>query len=229
MAEVQRNSSLLGKGQRRNLSSMTIVLSLILSAAQHLDSSCIVYWNRAVHFRRLDLLEVCAKSESPLVEAVESAGGEGLRTSFSNGYDLTTWCGRERLYLFCSAKRPRHVWFSSPCRVSGASSQTCVSYSGGNRNRGPESASTWLSCSFCVTTPCIQLETEFVAVYVREDDEGSRQRACLGFARLKRKPVEPILASFGHISRVLNHRICDKKHKHGRLSDRSSESSLQFP
>ena len=54
-----------------------------------------------------------------------------------------------------------------------------------------------------------------------------------GFARLTRKSIEPILASFDHISRtfygVLNHRICDKKHKHGRLFDLSSESSLQFP
>ena len=127
VAEVQRNSSLLGKVQRRNLSSMTKVLSLILSAAQHLDSSCTDYWNRTAHFGRLDLLEVCANSDSPLVEAVESAGGEGLRTSFSNWYDLTTRRCRERLHLFCSAKRPRHVWFSSICRISGASSQTCVS------------------------------------------------------------------------------------------------------
>ena len=39
VAEVQRNSSSLRRGQRRNLSSMTKVLSLIF-AAQHLDSSC---------------------------------------------------------------------------------------------------------------------------------------------------------------------------------------------
>ena len=44
-------------------------------------------------------------------------------TSFWNGYDLTTRRSRERLYQFCSAKRPRHVWFSSPCRVCGTSSQ----------------------------------------------------------------------------------------------------------
>ena len=123
VAEVQRNSSSLGKGQRRNLSSVTKVFSLILAAAQHLDSSCTDCWNRAVRFGRPDLLEVCANSDSPLVEAVESAGGEGLRTSFRNGYDLTTRRGRERLYQVCSTKRPRHVWFSSPCRVSGASSQ----------------------------------------------------------------------------------------------------------
>ena len=71
VAEVQRNSSSMGKGTRRNLSSMTEVLSLILAAAQHLDSSCIDCWNRAVCFGRPDLLEVCANSDSPVVEAVE--------------------------------------------------------------------------------------------------------------------------------------------------------------
>ena len=70
--------------------------SLILAAAQHLDSSCTDCWNRAVRFGRLDLLEVCANSDSPLLEAVESAGGQCLRTSFWNGYDLTTRRGRAR-------------------------------------------------------------------------------------------------------------------------------------
>ena len=40
VAEVQRNSSSLGKGQRRNFSSMTKVLSLILAAA----SEDLIYW-----------------------------------------------------------------------------------------------------------------------------------------------------------------------------------------
>ena len=201
VAEVQRNSSSLGKGQGRNLSSMTKVFSLILAAAQHLDSSCTDCWNRAVRLGRPDILEVCANSDSPLVEAVESAGGEGLRTSFWNGYDLTTRRGRERLYQFCSAKKAktRLVLFtlSSLWNII----TTCVSYSGWNRSRGSESASTWLSRSFCTTTQRVQLETEFVAEHVREDDEGSRQRLCLGFARLTRKSLEPILASFDHISR----------------------------
>ena len=102
VADVQRNSPSLGKGQRRNLSSMTKVLSTIFAAAQFLDSSCADCWNRAVRFGRPDLLEIRVNSDSPLVNAVENAGGEGLRASF----------GRERLYVFCSAKRPRHVWFS---------------------------------------------------------------------------------------------------------------------
>ena len=148
-----------------------------------------------------------------------------------NGYDLTTRRGRELLYLFCSAKRPRYVWFSSPCRASGVSLQR-VSYPGWNRSRGSESASTWLSCSFCATTQCIQLDREFAAGYVREDDESSCQRLFLGFARLTRKSVVSILASFhqfSNVQRVLNHRICVKKHKHGRLSDLSNASSAQFP
>ena len=123
VADVQWNSSSLGRGKRRNFSSMTKVFSMIFAAAQHLDSSCTDCWNQAVCFGCPDFLEFCASSGSPLVEAVESAGGEGLRTSVWNGHDLTTRRGRERLYLFCSAKRPRHVWFSSPCQVSGAPSQ----------------------------------------------------------------------------------------------------------
>ena len=110
---------------------------------------------------------------------------------------------------------------------------TCVSCSGWNRSRGSESASTWLSRSSCTITQRIQLEAEFVDEHVREDDESSRQRLCLGFARLTMKSIEPILASFlttsPDVQRVLNHRICDKKHKHGSLFDLSSESSLQFP
>ena len=38
-----------------------------------------------------------------------------------------------------------------------------------------------------------------------------------------------VLTTSPDAQEVLNHRICDKKHKHGRLSDLSSETSLQFP
>ena len=64
-----------------------------------------------------------ATNDSPMINVVENAGGEGLLPSHWNGYDLTTRRGRERLYVYCSAKRPRRVWFSLPCRVPGASSQ----------------------------------------------------------------------------------------------------------
>ena len=138
-------------------------------------------------FASEDLLEVCANSDSPLVEAVESTGGGSLRTSFWNGYDPTRRC-RERLYQFCSTKRPRHVWFSSLCRVSGTSSQRVSRILDGIAAVVPRVQAR----SFCTTTQCIQLETDFGAGYIREDDEGSRQRLCLGFARLTRKSIDDL-------------------------------------
>ena len=146
---------------------------------------------------RPDPLEVRANSDSPSVEAVENASGERLRTSFRKGYDLTTRRGRERLYLFCSAKRARHVWFSSPCQVFGATSQ-----SESRILNGVADASTWLPCPFCATTHCVQLETKCTAWYVRKDGETSCQMLCLGSARFSRKSTEPVLASFDHFSRV---------------------------
>ena len=38
-----------------------------------------------------------------------------------------------------------------------------------------------------------------------------------------------ILTTFPELQRVLNHRPCDQRHKHGRLPDRFSAFSLQFP
>ena len=38
-----------------------------------------------------------------------------------------------------------------------------------------------------------------------------------------------VLTTSPYVQRVLYHRICDKKHKHGRLLDLSSEPSLQCP
>ena len=86
-------------------------------------------WNRTVRFRRKDLLEVCADSDSLLIQAVENAGGECLRTSFWNGHHLSTRRGRERLHFFCSANRPGHFWFSPPCG-SHSSTQRVVSQTG---------------------------------------------------------------------------------------------------
>ena len=82
VADVQRNSPSLGKGQRRNFSSMTEVLSTIFAAAQFLDSSCADCWNRAVRIGRPDLLEICVNSDSPLVNAVENAGGGACELPF---------------------------------------------------------------------------------------------------------------------------------------------------
>ena len=38
-----------------------------------------------------------------------------------------------------------------------------------------------------------------------------------------------VLTTSPDVQRVLNHRTCDKKHKHGTLLDLSGEPSLQFP
>ena len=153
------------RGQRRNLSSMTKVLSTIFAAAQILDSSCADCWNRAVRFGRPDLLEICVNTDSPLVNAVENAGGEGLRASFWNGYDLTTRRGRERLYVFCSAKRPRLVTLSSSWNIITA----CVSHSARDCKRLSESTSTRLPRSFLTTTQFGKLESEILARHDRKD------------------------------------------------------------
>ena len=226
VAEVQRNSSSLGKGQRRNLSSMTKVLSTIFAAAQFLDSSCSDCWNRAVRFGRPDLLEVCANSDSLLVKAVESAGREGLRTSFWNGYDLTTWRGRERL------QRKDQDTFGSPCRVSGASSQRVSRILDG----------------IAAVVPRVQTLACHVHFAQPLSVSSWRQNSLLGMSEKMMKAVVngcawglrhsrgsllnrswQVLTTSPDVQRVLNHRICDKKHKHGRVSDLSSESSSQFP
>ena len=108
----------------------------------------------------------------------------------------------------------------------------CVSYSGWDRSRGSASASTWLSRSFCTTTQRIQLETELIDEHVREDDESNRQRLRLGLRDSQGSLLNrswQVLTTSPDVQRVLNHRICDKKHKHGRLFNLSSESSLQLP
>ena len=166
------------------------------------------------------------------MEAVDSAGGEGLRTSCWNGYDLTTRRGRERLYQFCSTKRPRHVWFSSPCRVSGASSQRVSRILDGT----------------AAVVPRVQLLGCHVHFAQPLSVSSWRQNALLGMSEKMMKAVVngcawglrdsrgsllnrswQVLTTSSDVQRVSNHRICDKKHKHGRLSAFSSGSSLQFP
>ena len=211
---------------------MTKVFSLIFAAAEHLDSLCTDCWNRAVRFGRQDLLEVCANSNSPPVEAVENAGGEGLRTSFWNGYDLTTRRSRERLYQFCSTKRPRHVWFSSPYRVSGASSQRVSRIPDGIAAVVPRvqalgchvhfaqplSASSWRQNSLMSMSEKMMKAVVNGCAWGLRDSQGSLLNRSWR-----------VLTSSPDVQRVLNRRICDRKHKHGRLFDLSSESSPQFP
>ena len=170
VADVQRNSSSFRKGQRRNLSSMTKVLSMIFAAAQFLDSSCADCWNRAVRFGRPDLLEMCASSDSSQVDAVESAGREGLRASFWNGYGLTT-------RRACSVQRrdqDTHGFFVTLSSFWSVIT-TCVSHSARDCRCLSERASTWLSCPFPTTTQFGQLEPEIIARHGRKDVDGSRR------------------------------------------------------
>ena len=219
VADVQRNSSSLGKGQRRNLSSMTKVLSMIFAAAQFVDSSCADRWNRAARFGRPDLPEACANSDSPLVDAVESAGGEGLRASFWD-YQARTRTSLRVLFSEETKTRTVFVTLSSFWSII----TTCVSHSARDCRCLFESASTWLPRPFCTTTQFGQLEPEFLARHDRKDAEGSRDSQ----GSLLNQSWQ-ILTTSPDFRRVLNHRTCDQRHKHGRLPDHFSAFPLQFP
>ena len=212
---------------------MTKVLSTIFAAAQFLDSSCADCWNRAVRFGRPDLLQICVSSDSPLVNAVENAGGEGLRASFWNGYDLTTRRGRERLCVFCSAKRPRHVWFSSPCRVPGTSSQLCVSHSARDCRclfrEYKHSVATFISHNHSVRQVGIR---NFLLDMTEKTLKAVVNGCAWGLRDSQGSLLNQswqILTTSPEVQRVLNHRPCDQRHKHGRLPGHFSAFSLQFP
>ena len=111
MADLHLHLRTLRKGQRRNLSRRTTLTALLLAAARKHNEA----WNHAARLVRPDFLEVCAARESPLVQAIESAGGEGLRASSKNGYDMAMRRDQERCHLLCASQRPRYVCFSPPC------------------------------------------------------------------------------------------------------------------
>ena len=153
-----------------------------------------------------------------------------MRTSFWNGYDLTTRRGRERLYQFCSTKRPRHVWFSSPCRVSEHHHNVCLVF--------------WMELQPWFRE-CKHLAVTFILHNHSACPVGDRIR-CMSEKMMKAvvngcawglrdsqgsllKRSWQVLTTSPDVQRVLNNRICDKKHEHGRLFDLSSELSLQFP
>ena len=92
-----------------------LIATLLLSAAAALDGERSMALTRVSRHGRADLLEVCCTSTSVLSEAVEQAGGEAIRASFWNGYDLASRRGQERLLQLAATRRPRHVWFSPPC------------------------------------------------------------------------------------------------------------------
>ena len=211
---------------------MTKVLSTIFAAAQFLDSSCADCWNRAVRFGRPDLLEICVNSDSPLVNAVENAGGKGLRASFWNGYDLTTRRGRERLYVFCSAKRPRHVWFSSPCRVPGTSSQRVSRILQRIADVFPRVKA--LGCHVHFSQPLSSASwNQKILLDMTEKTLKAVVNGCAWGLRDSQGSLLnqswQILTTSPEVQRVLNHRPCDERHKHGRLPDHFSAFSLQFP
>ena len=181
VADVQRNSSSLGKGQRRNLSSMTKVLSMIFAAAQFLDSSCADCWNRAIRFGRPDLLEICANSDSPLVDAVESAGASFLLEWIRFDFQARTRTSPRVLFSEETETRMVFVTLSSFWSIITA----CVSHSARDCRCLSESASTWLPRPFLTTTQFGQLEPEVLARHDRKDVEGSRQWLRVGFVTRK--------------------------------------------
>ena len=130
------------------------------------------------------------------------------------------------------AKRPRHVWFSSPCRVSGASSQRVSRILDGiaavvPRVRAlgchvhfaqPPNASCWRQNSLMSMSEKMMKAVVNGCAWGLRDSQGSLlNRSC------------QVLTTSPDVQRVLNHRICDGGHKHGRLFDLSSGSSLQLP
>ena len=184
VADVQRNSPSLGKGQRRNLSSMTEVLSTIFAAAQFLDSSCADCWNRAVRFGRPDLLEICVNSDSPLVNAVENALASFLSEWIRSDYQTRTRTSLRVLFSEETKTRMVFVTLSSSWNIITA----CVSHSARDCRCLSESTSTRLPRSFLTTTQFGKLESEIFARHDRKDAEGSRQWLRVGFC-VTRKEV----------------------------------------
>ena len=89
----------LGQSQRRDFSGMTTVVT---AARKHDDKRAQV-WHQCHTFWQTKLFEVCTRSGSPFVRAVESVDGEGLRVSFWNGHDITLRRGQDRLCVSCCA------------------------------------------------------------------------------------------------------------------------------
>ena len=63
----------------------------------------------------LDLLEVCAPWDSPLVEAVQKAGGHAMAIGLHNDYDLATRRGFVRAAALIRQRKPKYLHVSPPC------------------------------------------------------------------------------------------------------------------
>ena len=63
----------------------------------------------------LDLLEVCAPWDSPLVKAVQNAGGQAMAIGLHNDYDLATRRGFVRAAQLIRERKPKYLHVSPPC------------------------------------------------------------------------------------------------------------------
>lgn len=63
----------------------------------------------------VDVMEVCAPWDSPLVTEFQRMGGTGVRTGLHNGFDLSTKSGLRRAVVELRRLRPRLLWCSPPC------------------------------------------------------------------------------------------------------------------
>ena len=72
-------------------------------------------WLDLVEGTGLDLLEICAPWDSPLVQAVREAGGRAYAIGPHNGYDLSTRQGFLRAAALIRETRPKYVHVSPPC------------------------------------------------------------------------------------------------------------------
>ena len=110
--------------------------------------------------------------------------------------------------LFSEKAKTRLVFFTLSSLWSIIT--TCVSYSGWNRSRGSESASTWLSRSFCTTTQRIQLETELLTSMSEKMMEAVGNGCAWGLrdshGSLLNRSCQVLTTSLD-VQRVLNHRI----------------------
>ena len=64
---------------------------------------------------QLDLLEVCAPWDSPLVATVKQHGGQAMAIGPHNGYDLTKKSGLVKAMNLIKRRKPRYVHISPPC------------------------------------------------------------------------------------------------------------------
>ena len=152
-----------------------------------------------------------------LHKSPESAGGEGLRASFWNGgYDLTTRRGRERLYVFCSAKRPRHIWFSSPCRVPGTSPQRVSRILQGIADVFPRVQALGCHVHFSQPLSSASWNQKFLLDMTEKTLKAVVNGCAWGLRDSQGSLLNEswqILTTSPEVQRVLNHRSCDQRHK----------------